>query len=298
MKIYIHTVALVIMVACGAPSHAQEYVPAAQLKSSRQKLDALKYLSHLSTVKSLVEDSPSADPFTCSTPPPITSLITSVTSTSMSASMAMSLGLPVGSVGGSGNTRVLVQDWTRSKPCLAMDGKTQLIYGQGIRIVATITDLDTKIDLTLAMIAAQATLSGKSSSIQAVVIGIPDQAVQLEATTLLGQLDVTNFALKSQIAQSLAAKAVVANTGTSEFIGILKSVPDLGSQVAAVFALQQISERKTCLEAKAKFPGIDTVLVSAIESTYVSVTKNCSAAQPGEVDKAIAKEALLGLKIK
>lgn len=298
MKNHLYALFLTMILASSTAAYAQDYIPSAQLKSPQQKLDALKYLRQLSAVKSLQEDSPSSDPFSCATPPPISSLVTSVTSTTMSSSMALSLGLPVGSVGVSGNTKVFVQDWTRSKPCLAMDGKTQLIYGQGIRIIATVMDLDAKADLTLAMIAAQATLSGKSSSIQAIVIGIPDQAVQLEATSLLGQLDVTNFAEKSRIAQSLAAKAVVATTGTSEFIGVRQSTPDLTGQVATVFALQQMSERKTCLDAKSKFPSTNTAHISAIESTYVSITKVCDASQPGEVHKAIAKDALLGLKIK
>jgi hypothetical protein len=199
---------------------------------------------------------------------------------------------------GNTNTRVLVQDWTRSKPCLSTDGKTQLIYGQGIRIVATIADIDAKTDLSLAAIAAQATLNNKSSNIQAMVIGIPDAAVALEATTLLGPLTVENFSKKSEIAQSLAAKAVASTTGTSEFLGIRQSAPDIGAQIAGAFAIQSVADRKSCLDAKGKFPSVDPVRVSAIEAVYVAITGTCSTAQPTEVHKALAKDALVGFKVK
>jgi hypothetical protein len=277
---------------------AQDYFPAATPPDLPSKM-AIQKLQMFSSVKAEVSDtSPADDSFTCASPPALATLATKITNTSMSASTAFTLGLPVGGLEGSANARVFVQDWTRSKPCTAKDGKTQLIYGQGIRIVSTISDIDASAKLSLAAIAAQATLNNKSSSVQAIVIGIPDAAVQAEAVTLLGELTVENFAIKSKIAESLAAKAVAATTGTSEFIGIYPSGPNLGAQVASVFAIQQIADKKTCLDTKGKLATVDAAKLAAVDSVYVNLTKACDATVPSEVQKALAKEALMGFKLK
>jgi hypothetical protein len=79
----------------------------------------------------------------------------------MSAKRAASIGIPIVNASGESDYLVIVRDYRRFKPCTATDGKTIIHYGQVIRAVIELTDYKADVRLTLASIAANATISGK-----------------------------------------------------------------------------------------------------------------------------------------
>lgn len=284
---------------------AQEYVPIATSSQDEKAADSLAQLGVSSYRDSFLKArvnllSPNAQPFDplkCLNPPKISDLKTQISNRTMSASRAASLGFGVGSLSASSNSTVFIQDWTRSARCLSQDGKTQLIWGQAVRIVASISDVDANASLTLASIAAQATLNNKSSNLEASLIGVSDPESQVLATSLLGPLNVENFNSKSTIIQALTKKVIEGMSDDMGLIGVVQDAPELRSQVAAAFALSQISQGKTCQNAKSRIGDADTKVSGAIEATYISVTGTCGTSAPSQGQRSIANDNLLGLKV-
>lgn len=292
-----------------SPAQSQDYIPMAKPADETEAKSAIgglidlgeslgRLASPVDSGSNSVDPAPSADPFTCTTPPQLSELATKINTTSMALSSAAKLGLPVGGVGMSTNGRVLVQDWTRSKPCLSTDGQTKLLYGQAARIVASISEIDANTDLTFATIAAQATLNRKASSVQAELIGIDNDEAQQEAATLLGPLDVENFADKSAVAEKLAQLALATPSGKAEFLGVVQDAPDLNLQVAAAYAVQQVASRRSCMDARQRLRDATVPVIGTIEGVYVSLMGTCDSTQPSAVAKATAEAALMGLKVK
>jgi hypothetical protein len=140
---------------------AQEYVPIAENAQNEKAAESLVQLGVPSYREAFLKAqanllSPGAQPFDplkCLTPPKIADLTTQISNRTMSASRAASLGFGVFSTSVNSNATVFIQDWTRSARCLSQDGKTQLIWGQAVRIVASISDVDANANLSLASIA-------------------------------------------------------------------------------------------------------------------------------------------------
>ncbi|WP_162256421.1 hypothetical protein [Sphingomonas sp. Root710] len=241
-----------------------------------------------------------ADPLVCADPPKLADLGTfRLLNSEMSLSLAGKLGLPIGSLGANGSGRVLVQDWSRSKTCLSTDGRTQLVYGQAIRVVAAADNFDINASLSLGAIAANSTLKGSSSNVQAVVIGLTDIALLREVNKLLGPLNVETYDTVKTLVKSAADLALTTSAnGTPDFLGLASATIDMSGTVLTAFAVQQISDGKTCVVSKAAFPNLGVAAQAAIESAYLSLVGSCDNVSPKPVARATALEALNGIKVK
>ena len=281
---------------------AQEYTP---LPSAPAALETVKPQSllavglpslakNLLAASSVIAPEPATDPWKCTNPPKLTDLKTKTVSKSMSSAMAVSLGFPVGKVGGSADQTVLIQDWSRQAPCLSTDGKTTLIYGQAIRVFTSITSVNANTQLTFPVIAAEATLNNKATSVESELIAVNDVTSQVLATKLLGQLTVENFAEKNEIVQKLAADLVASKNESVALIGVQRETPELRLQVASAFGVQQVAKGRSCLDAKSRINSVDVAVSAAIEGAYLALDNTCGTTKPSTVSQALAKQALLG----
>lgn len=285
----------------GSAASAQSYVPATKgikldTPESRKGLAAEKMLGFNPGLFSETVLGP--DPFTCAVPPRTSELTTKVTSSTLTSQAAAQLSLPMGGLTGKADTYVLVQDWMKSKPCLSNDGKTTLIYGYGFRLVATIANIESAGNLTLATIAAQATLNNKASNVEAVLIGISNANAETEMTKLLGPLTVENFSTKANIAKTVSDIAIAANAGTPEFIGVVQPTTALQTHVASTLGLQGVADGKSCQETRSKVPTASPAQVAAVEGIYISLTTKCTTDKPTPTERAEAKAAMLGFKLR
>jgi hypothetical protein len=222
--------------------------------------------------------------------------------TLLSSSAAVKLGIPAATVTTSGNQMVLVQDYSRTKECLANDNKTRLVYGQTIRTIITIANFDAQTNLTLPAIAANATIAGKSNSLQIQIIGFSNPQIPVLISNISGkELNVESYGDFAKIHSDLIRlTADAATTPTMARLGIVmaEDKDDLKSTIVAAFALQKISDGKSCNDAKAKFKSSGGSSTSAIDQTYAIVTSICSSASPSSLQRAKASDLLQGLKVK
>ena len=305
-------IAIVCLAVAGAlmtPSvaTAQDYVPVPQQSPDGDLADALRQLGVTkgfvakNTESLLGVDGPPtpppANPLACATPPQLTDLQTQISNRSMSASRAASLGFPVGSITGSANSTVLIQDWTRSAVCLSNDGTTRLRWGQAVRVVASISEIDASTNVSLATIAAEATLNNRATNIEASLIGVQDTQSQVLASSLLGPLTVENFGDKAEIIESIVQKLLTSQSNQMGLIGIVQDAPELELQVAAAFAVQQIAKGRSCQSAKTRLRQGDARIAGAIEGVYVTLTGTCGNQSPGSAQRSIANDNLMGLRV-
>lgn len=242
---------------------------------------------------------PPANALSCATPPSLSDLSTlKVTNNVLSANAASSLGFPLGSVDGSGAGRVLVQDWSRTASCLARDGKTELVYGQAIRVVASADQLDAEAGVTLPIIAAHATLNRATTNIQAQVIGFNDPTIYQLAAQLLGTIDVTTFETVNRIISDIAAKAPGLSGGSVVRLGVNSGEPETSHHVIAAFAVQQIADGRSCLEARRRFPGLTAAQTAAMDGVYQALMLACDNSAPDPVSRARADAALMGVRVR
>lgn len=213
--------------------------------------------------------------------------------TLMSTSAALKLGLPVLNATMSGNQMVLVQDYSRTSECLATDKTTRMVYGQTIRTVLTIADLEVGADATFAAIAAKATISNKSNSINIQVIGFENPKIVPILAGINGkELKVETYADLAKVQSELMLLS--ADPTTNQLIrriGVIANVDDsLKNQVAAAFALQELKKGKDCISAKAAYtqPGAP----KTIDDAYMLVMGACSATAPSSQQKKVAEAYL------
>lgn len=222
--------------------------------------------------------------------------------TLLSSSAAIKLGIPVANVSSTGNQMVLVQDYSRTKECLASDNQTRLLYGQTIRTVITIANFDAQANLTLPAIAASATIGGKSNSLQIQIFGFSNPQIPVIVAGISGkELNVETYGEFAKVHSDLIKlTADAATTPSMSRLGIVTTEePDnLKSNVVSAFALQQIKDGKSCNDAKAKYKQPSDPSVNAIDQTYGFVMSACSSAAPNAQQKAKASDYLQGLQIK
>ncbi|EQB02103.1 hypothetical protein V475_21305 [Sphingobium baderi LL03] len=239
-------------------------------------------------------------PLTCPNPPKLADLGTfKVTESEMSRSLAGRLGLPLGGLAANASGRVLIQDFSRTKKCTASDGKTELVYGQAVRIVASSDNFDADGRFDLPTIAANTTLKNSSSNITAEVIGLTDTALLKEATKIFGALNVDEYDRVKKLIQILSEMAITtADKGTPQLLGMAAAELDMSAPVMGAYAVQRISDGKNCQETKATVPGISASANLAIENAYFALAGTCSSDAPDAMARAAAKDALAGFKVK
>lgn len=223
----------------------------------------------------------------------------------MTRTAASSLGI-VGGVGnanldGAGSQLVAVFDFSRSKVCLAPDGKTGVIYGQSIRTVTSFESTDTKANVTFPLVAATATVSGKTSSISVKNIGFDEPTMGAKAAALsLMSLSVESFEDFRKLYSELTAIATAETSKKQvERLGIVPAVDedDLIDTLPVAFAIQQIKDAKSCEEAKLKYKDGDEAALKVLASTYVAIAGSCSSAKPNSQAIGKAKDYLRGMKV-
>lgn len=223
----------------------------------------------------------------------------------MTRTAASSLGI-LGGIGSanldvSGSQLVAVFDFSRSKVCLAPDGKTGVIYGQSIRTVTSFESTDSKANVTFPLVAATATVSGKVSSISVKNIGFNEPTMGAKAAALsLMSLSVESFEeFTKQYAVLTALAAADSSKKRVEKLGIVPAVDedDLLDTLPVAFAIQQIKDGRSCEEAKLKYKDGDETGLNALSSTYVAISSNCSSTKPSGEAIGKAKDYLRGMKV-
>jgi hypothetical protein len=271
---------------------------------STERLGLDLFRTNIKSLASLKDDKPAIFP-ECSPAPAVSDIggTMNYKRALISNSAAFKLGMPVGGGGSAeGNQMVFVQDYARTKECLATDGLTRLLYGQTIRTIITIANYDTQASLTLPAIAASATISGKSNSVQIQVFGFNNDKIQKLVSSISDkELNVETYATFAKIQGDLIALTTEAGTNQSmERLGIVTSEePDnLKSNVVAAFALQQIKDGRSCNDAKSKFKEPAAPAASAIGQAYVFITSTCTSVAPTAAQKEKATDYLQGLRVK
>jgi hypothetical protein len=220
----------------------------------------------------------------------------------MSSSAAAKLGIPVADVSMTGNQMVMVQDYSRTKTCLANDGKTGLVYGQAIRMIITIENFESKSNLTLPAIAATATIGGERNSVKIEIYGFENPKLVLKVAEISGkELNVETYAKFAGIHSELMKLTVDPNTKESvERLGIVSDdrFDDLATDVVTAFALQQIKDGKSCEEAKRNYRKAVNSVGKVISRVYSSVQGSCTAAAPNARQTTEASDYLDGLQVK
>lgn len=297
MRTIISVSAPLVCLLMAMPAYAQSYTPLPA--AGRMQADFLTRMSQFASTEGQTISSLNVNSLECAIPPAANQLSSmSVTNNSMSVSAAAQLGFPVGSVNANGAGRVLVQDWSRTATCIARDNKTELIYGQAIRVVASADQLSAEGGLSLPIIAAHATLNRQATNIQAQILGFNDPTVNQLAARLLGPIDVTTFATLNTTIADLAAKAPTVAGGTVVRLGVRTPEIRTSNHILSAFAIHEIAEGRSCLRTKARFPGITTTQGAAIEAVYSEFEVPCSNADPGPVSRARADVALMGVRIR
>lgn len=238
----------------------------------------------------------------CSTPPTLAEIQDQHfegSESTYSAAYAAQLGIKF--IGVDGNFAlddlVLVSDLVRGKECLATDGHTRLLYGQAMRAIVRTSKLDVKTSVTLAIIAASATISRKENFVKMQSMGLPSkvQALMLDAENLASSgLTVENYG-KFQDKITEAKKEALQPAGSVVLIGLIEDVKDndLIASVTRAFALAYLSEGHPCSDAIRDYHRTDQQKI--IQTTYDAVAKGC--ARPSDAARQKARELLDGVEV-
>lgn len=313
---------LIVLTALSASAGAVTYVPvgiekattsltqpqfAKQVAPSNLVVRGWNQLSQSVEVKGLRTDGATPQYAECATPPTDEDIGGSfeVNRYVMTRSGAASLGIVPGvgkaDIETTGSQLVAIFDFSRTKSCLAPDGKTGVIYGQTIRTVTSFESSDVKANVTFPLVAATATVAGKTSSVNVKNIGFNEPTMAAKAAELsLMELSVENFDKFRKLYSDLTALATSANTQRRvEKLGIVPAAneDELVETLPAAFAIQQIKDGRSCEEAKLRFRDASVAAVKALTSTYISITTSCSAAKPNAKSIASAKDYLQGMKV-
>jgi|GEM_PF-2867136 len=241
---------------------------------------------------------------TCSPVPPLPSIQgNSLTyhQSLMSRAAAAQLGLIGGSVGGSTDNLVVVRDYSRTVPCLATDGRTTLVYGQALRTVISVTSFEAQAGMSLQALAANATISGKNSSVTVQIVGFESAPMRAVIASIAGkELNVETYADFASIeARLLALVDSPSTTQSVQRLGLMSDQSESGlrTSIATAFAVYQIQRGRSCTAAKSDFRDSTPEAGANIEATYTNLAGGCNAAAPSPVARARAQQILAGIKV-
>lgn len=287
-------------------------LPQKQEKISTSNLVGLKkgmFSSLMVETKGLKQDDKPAGLPVCANPPTVEDIggDFEMNRYVMTKSTGAKLNIIGGAIGGGGEINadqlIAVFDFSRSKECIATDGKSRVVYGQSIRTVMTFASADAKADVTFPLVAASATIAGKTSTIGVKNIGFNDSNMAAKAATLSQiQFSVEKYDEFMKLHAELVALATNGNTQKKvERLGVISELDEdeIRSTLPTAFGIQQIKDGKSCVEAKAKYkPNTDTEALKAIEATYKYIAGTCESSLPSGVSIAKAKEYLRGMTVK
>jgi hypothetical protein len=223
--------------------------------------------------------------------------------TLLTTAAALKLGVGPLGLGGSGSQQLVVREWNRVEPCVATDGKTVVLYGQSIRTVIAVATVDAKADLSLAALAANATLSRRSAQVSIEAIGLSNPKMDLAVATLAAkELTVETYADFAKVQGTLLELLNDGDTKTSvKRVGIRSEATeqDLLEAVATAYGLYQLKNGVSCQQAKAQFPkAADAGATAAIEGVYSKLGLSCDATARGKIEKLRAEQLLVGIQVK
>lgn len=224
-----------------------------------------------------------------------------VLSRTAAASLGIVAGVGKADVETSGSQLIAIFDFSRSKVCLAPDGKTGVVYGQSIRTITSFESTDVKANVTFPLVAAAATVSGKTSTVSVKNLGFAEPTMGTKAAALSSmELSVENFGrFKAQYDELTALASAETTNKRVEKLGIVPALDedDLIDTLPAAFAIQQIKDGRSCEEAKLRFKDATEAGFKVLASTYVAITSNCSTTKPNAQAVAKAKDYLQGMKV-
>jgi hypothetical protein len=220
----------------------------------------------------------------------------------MSAKRAASIGIPIVNASGESDYLVIVRDYRRFKPCTATDGKTIIHYGQVIRAVIELTDYKAEVKLTLASIAANATISGKQQYFYLYKSGWFNSGADAVLTSVSGKVfDVENYGLYQSVMPKLIDLLKDAQTAFSPsqiFLVPPEDDPAYVMASARAYAFAQAKDGKSCQDASKKF-ATDPARAAAVVDAYAFIGKpNCTNEKIVEPQKSKAAALLGGLSVK
>ncbi|HEV7646136.1 MAG TPA: hypothetical protein VGO50_19525 [Pyrinomonadaceae bacterium] len=240
----------------------------------------------------------------CDSPPTLQQIgaNTEYNQTLMSTTAALKAGLPFLKLEGSLNQMVLIRDYTRSAACLASDNATTMKYGQTIRMIITIANYSAQGDLSLPVVAANATINNKNNRVNIVVYGLSNPGINTIIGNLASkELNVESYGDFTKATSELIALIDKSDTvKTVERLGIIPNVAvptDYKVGVVMGFALTQITKGKSCLEAKTAFKSPTDPISKAIDDTYAFIIGGCDSTKPSDRNKLDARDQLLNLKV-
>ena len=220
----------------------------------------------------------------------------------MSAKRAASIGIPIVNASGESDYIVIVRDYRRFKPCTATDSKTIIHYGQVIRAVIELTDYKADVKLTLASIAANATISGKQQYFYLYKSGWFNTGADAVLVTVSGKVfDVENYGLYQSVMPKLIDLLKDGQTTFSPsqiFLVPPEDDPAYVMASARAYAFAQAKDGKSCQDASKKFVN-DPPRAAAVVDAYAFIGKpNCTNEKIVEPHKSKAAALLGGLSIK
>lgn len=195
-----------------------------------------------------------------------------------------------------------MSDSSRVAPCLATDGKTTVYYGEAIRTVVAMNDYTVKGSASFAVVAATATVQGKSNSVDLYEIGFGDPQLDAKLVaakqTLGGSgINIENYSDFIKAYEAAEAYAVGLTSPGIDLIAFDAPVgqseyPDI---LAIAWAIQNIAQGNGCEDAAKNFKQQDQQYQNDIKNTYNAIAGGCGV---DNVGKAKAQQLLNGLKIK
>lgn len=246
-----------------------------------------------------------ADTPQCSPPPTQTEINTAELHYQdyyMSAKRAASLGIPLVNASGQSDFLVIIRDYRRFKPCTATDNKTVLHYGQVIRAVIELTSYQADVQLAIASIAANATLTGKQQYFYLYKSGWHNPKADATIAAVSGKVfDVENYGLYQGIMPQLIA---LLSEGTTTFAPsiIFRVPPEMDPTFvmasARAYGFNQAKDGRGCQSAVKKFAS-DPARSAAIVDAYAFLGKpNCTNDPIVEPEKSKAAGYLGGLSVR
>lgn len=192
-----------------------------------------------------------------------------------------------------------VSDTGKFAECLSQDGKTTVEYGQVVRMIIQMNNYTVDANASIAIVAASATVSGKSNSVDLYEIGYGDN--QLDAKLIAAKQSVggsgVNIDNYSDFIKAVYAAEQYATTISNpgiEIVGYVPPVDDVAQNIAVAWAVKEISEGWGCDDAAKNFKG-DARYADAIRSTYESIAGGCGV---DDNAKQKASQLLNGLRIR
>lgn len=243
------------------------------------------------------------DSLTCAKPPGADDIKYKQFQTKMIVTVGSQMAkLNIAWAGGSINANQLyaVSDTGKFAHCLANDRKTTVIYGRVVRTIVQMNDYEVKGNASIAIVAASATVNGKTNSVDLYEIGYGESKLDSMLVDAKGfvsgtGINIDNYSKFMDAIQAAQKYATTIQNPGVEVVGYELPVDALDRSVAETFAIHQVSEGRGCEDALKRYKGKDSTSQGAIRDVYMTLTGNCGGVN--EDQKREAEKLMRGLEI-